>query len=298
MILDVLVKDGGCKLACAAAVSRGWQAAIEPHTFAHIRLPLSRIAQLNSMTKRTRTLVRSLWFCIELERYDCTECNKVKNLGATSYRENELILEAFRSLFSALSAWEPDPNATLTLDTSLYSNSDAEHAFKYLSFAPDTPGLGTHRRAEQTLVTGSDEHNGDKHRWEASESGPLIPPVGTLERLFADVWLPFGDENKCWQQAPPAPAVTRLVMRLQNRRQSEPETVTQLLSHLPGLREFHYEPWRLRSTQMQENFDGSESSYHFNRCLSTSFNRLMSTFYLVSPFHSVLLPSSTGHEGD
>jgi hypothetical protein len=49
-ILNTLVEDKGCKLASAAAVSREWQATIEPHTFAYIRLPPSRIAELNSMT--------------------------------------------------------------------------------------------------------------------------------------------------------------------------------------------------------------------------------------------------------
>lgn len=143
MILDVLIEDKSCKLASAAAVSREWQAAIEPHTFAHIRLPPMRIAQLNSMTQHSRSLVRSLSFCIELARYDCTKCvSDGFRSGETNHDDNDLILEAFQSLFSALSTRKP--NGRLALDISLYSNSDNEHALKYLTFVPDTPGRGTH----------------------------------------------------------------------------------------------------------------------------------------------------------
>jgi hypothetical protein len=205
LILDAVVEVGD-NLASAAAVSREWQHAIEPHTFAHIRLPVSRIPQLNLMTQRNQSLVRSIWFCIELEEYDCTKCvNMTLSSIETSRTDNELILEAFRLLFSALGTWKPK-KGNLTLDISLYSNSDTKHAYKYLTIEPDVPGRATQHGVDRTSAA---EHQ-DKHRWEALESGLLVPPFGTLERLFADVWLPFDEERDCWEQAPKVQAVTRL----------------------------------------------------------------------------------------
>lgn len=255
MILDAVVEVGD-NLASAAAVSREWQHAIEPHTFAQIRLPVSRIPQLNLMKQRNQSLVRSIWFCIELEEYDCTKCvNTRLSSIQTSCTDNELILEAFRLLFSALSTWEPN-KGNLTLDISLYSNSDTEHAYKYLTFEPDVPGRATRRGVDQTSAV---EHQ-DKHRWETIESGLLVPPYGTLERLFADAWLPFDEERDCWEQAPKVQAVTRLVMRLQTRRRLQPNTVIQILSHLTGLHELHYEFWKHHFDEMQEWLDEGKQS--------------------------------------
>lgn len=138
------------------------------------------------------------------------------------------------------------------LDISLYSNSDSEHAYKYLTFEPDIPGRAAQYGLDQISVA---EHQ-EKHQWEAIESGLLAPPHGTLERLFADVWLPFDEENDCWQQAPKVQAVARLVLRLQTRRRLQPYTVTQVLCHLPGLHELHYEFWRHHFDEMQEGLDG------------------------------------------
>jgi hypothetical protein len=108
MILDTLTEDKSCKLASAAALLREWQVVIEPHAFAHIRLTPLRIAELNSMTQRSRPLVHSLCFCRELKRHACTKCAfDNPGIGETSCEENELISEAFRSLFSALSIWAP-----------------------------------------------------------------------------------------------------------------------------------------------------------------------------------------------
>lgn len=129
----------------------------------------------------------------------------------TTIEDNELILEAFRSLFSALVTWEA--NGSLTLDISLYSPSDREHAFKYLTFVPDALDPATQRELEPMSVAGNDEDSDDKHQWRATDAGPLIPPDSSLDRLFSYAWLPRAEEGECWEQAPKVAAVTRLVMR-------------------------------------------------------------------------------------
>ncbi|KAJ4862674.1 hypothetical protein T069G_03628 [Trichoderma breve] len=73
-----------------------------------------------------------------------------------------------------------EPNESLTLDISLYSKSDNEHAFKYLTFIPDATGY----QVEPMSIARSQEP--DKHRWETTALGS-IPPKGSLDRLFGHV---------------------------------------------------------------------------------------------------------------
>lgn len=156
MILEALTDDKNCRISNAAVVSREWQAVIEPHIFANIRVTSQRIAQLNAMTQRNRDHVRYIWFCIELERYDCRKCDSFDRRGfQTNKSENKLILESFQSLFTALATWEP--KGSLTLDISLYSKSDNGHAFKYLTFMPDATG----HQVEPMSIARSEEP--DKH---------------------------------------------------------------------------------------------------------------------------------------
>ncbi|KAL6829665.1 hypothetical protein J3E69DRAFT_354992 [Trichoderma sp. SZMC 28015] len=234
MILEALTDDKNCRLSNAAVVSREWQAVIEPHIFAYIRVTSQRIAQLNAMTQRNRDHVRYIWFCIELERYDCRKCDSFDRRGfQTNKSENKLILESFQSLFTALATWEP--KGSLTLDISLYSKSDNEHAFKYLTFMPDATG----HQVEPMSIARSEEP--DKHRWETTELGST-PPKGSLDRLFGHVFLPIKDQRKCWAQTPKVPATF---------------TVSQILSHLPNLREFHYEIWMQWFPEMHQTWNGS-----------------------------------------
>ncbi|KAK1493760.1 hypothetical protein CCUS01_03061 [Colletotrichum cuscutae] len=61
-----------CPLAHLATVSHEWQTDIERHNFARIRLTPSRLANFLAMVQRNRTLVCYIWFCLELDEYDCT----------------------------------------------------------------------------------------------------------------------------------------------------------------------------------------------------------------------------------
>lgn len=186
MVLHELVRDKVTELSSAAVVSCEWQAFIEPHTFANIRLTTPRMAKLNDMTKRNRALVRSLWLCIELEEYDCSECDHahLANNAHTRRGDNNIIIAALRAFFESLSVWEPNRN--LTLDISLYSNSDKEHYFKYLTFEPDTPNQVVTDDSAKS-IGGNKLREDERHRWVTSESGPLVPQHGALERVFAHV---------------------------------------------------------------------------------------------------------------
>ena len=73
LIFKALMQDG-CTLARLATVSREWQTELERHNFARIKLTPSRLVDFSSMIHRNRALVGYIWFCLELDNYDCTKC--------------------------------------------------------------------------------------------------------------------------------------------------------------------------------------------------------------------------------
>jgi hypothetical protein len=69
LILGTLLQNY-FSMAPFAAVSREWQAVIEPHYFARIYLTPSRLTDVDTILRRSRALVGYIWFCIALENYD------------------------------------------------------------------------------------------------------------------------------------------------------------------------------------------------------------------------------------
>ncbi|KAH8131336.1 hypothetical protein LI328DRAFT_158837 [Trichoderma asperelloides] len=261
IILQNLIRDGG-KLANFATVSRAWQGKIEQHTFARIRLTESGLAEFDAMTSRNRSLVRYLWLCLELERYDCTTCAHEAEVLTTSPREYTLIMTAIHNLFSVLSTWEPSSN--LSLDITVYSPSDPEHWFPHLTFEPDTP-WSTSDPGQEVEQTGLVRAADDPHDWVTSPLG-LISPDYALLKVFGDIMTlgPFDNdkqEDEWWQRLPLVPAVTSVLLRQQNRRHWKPRTLSQMLARLPRLRELHYEPWREWTDEEQESRDESYLSF-------------------------------------
>ena len=156
-MLQNLMQDG-CTLGRLATVSREWQTALERYNFARIKVTPSRLINFSSMIHRNRALVDYLWFCLELDDYGCTKCAPVHGvLTDEEYDEAFSINDAagcpltmaFQNLFSILSTW--DPNGNLVLDISIYSPSDSNHWFPYLTFMPDIASNMLGRGIEQTL---------------------------------------------------------------------------------------------------------------------------------------------------
>jgi len=259
LILEALIQDG-CALGHLTTVSREWQTELERHIFARIRLTPSRLADFSSMVHRNRALVGYIWFCLELDDYDFTFCaptyQMVRNGRLTDEEWEEAfavidtvqcpITTAFQNLFSILSTW--DVNGRLILDISIYSPSDSEHWFKYLTFVPDIPsadmlvGCGI----EQMLVNKA--YNDPQHGWVAG-SRRSAPPPAAICKVFHSILDegPFDSnelEYQWWDQLPPVPAVTSLLLRQQTRRRWKPETLAHMVARFPRLQEVHYEPWR------------------------------------------------------
>src|SRR5438552_1420915 len=79
LILEALMQDG-CTLGRLATVSREWQRGLERHNFARTKLTPSRLDDFSSMTHRNQAFVRYIWFCLELDDYDCTKCAPTRGM--------------------------------------------------------------------------------------------------------------------------------------------------------------------------------------------------------------------------
>ncbi|UKZ83660.1 hypothetical protein TrVFT333_011469 [Trichoderma virens FT-333] len=268
MILEALVKDGG-ELARFAAVSREWQAVIEQHTFKRIKVTPSRIADLDNMTRRNRSRVRYLWLCLELERYDCDTCSPDGDDDDVpmfnSAADDLLIKTAIQSFLSVLSAW--DRNSSLSLDISVYSTSDVEHWFKYLTFEPDDDEDDASSNQGYSHVSRFNraapcEVDDARHRWNTTDWSVITAQSAVqnvFTRILGDPSGEFEDEQtdhlEWWRELPPVPAITRLLLRQQTRRRWEPEALAEMLARFPRLRELHFEPWREWDNMLQETTD-------------------------------------------
>ncbi|KAM0248432.1 hypothetical protein ACHAP5_003375 [Fusarium lateritium] len=158
--------------------------------------------------------------------------------------DNQFIADAFESLFATLSAWEP--RGDLVLDIGVYSPSDNQHWFKYLSFCLDTNQgecLSRHGHEQAILLT-----NDPAHGWIAGQQ-VLAPDRHAIERTFDEIMCegPFNDEEpemQWWRGLPFVPVVGVVLLRQQTRRRWKPVALANMLTRFPNMKELCYEPWR------------------------------------------------------
>lgn len=257
LILEALLQDG-CSLARFAIVSLEWQMIIEPHNFARIKLTSSRLAEFGPMIYRNRALVQYIWLCLELQKYDCTECAPHSGWKSadTTNPDAVLVTKALQSVLSTLSTWEP--NGELSLDISVHSPSDSEHWFKYLTFEPDLPSdqCGLSLYTENSTLAKFDDH---QHGWlSGSQSSP--PPESAFNKIFDDIIDIRGRLRWFWPQEvvgrlPLVPVVTGLLLRQQTRRRWWPNELRLILQCFPRLQDLYYEPWREWDDTTQKMMD-------------------------------------------
>lgn len=273
LILKLLEQDG-CTLGRMATVPREWQTELERYNFAGVRLTPSRLVDFSSMIHRNRALVKYIWLCLELDDYDCTRCQPTSTTSTQEQLFEAIdvtdtdhcpITTTFHSLFSALSTWEPREGG-LTLDISIYSPSDAQHWFKYLTFVPDSPYVvicgNTTLGGEQTLSSNEESHHDPPHGW-VDGIRQFDPPEPAMRKIFHSVMEdgPFDSEQlefQWWDQLPSVPAVTTLLLRQQNRRRWLPSSLAHMFARFPKLQEVHYEPWREWHRFLQRGKDQRE----------------------------------------
>lgn len=249
IIFRTLINNGST-LAFLATVSREWQTEIERHNFARIKLTPSRINDFGLIVPRKQALVGYIWFCLELDNYHCIKCapDRKKFMEITpgegyclSDTNHCPISTSFQDLLSTLSKWEIKDH--LILDISIYSLSDSEHRFKYLTFLPDSPDDG----GMEQKIQGESYHN-PQHGWIDGFQGSA-PSWRDIHKIFLTVMAlgPFRNtqsENQWWGQLPSVPAITSLILRQQSRRRWKPISLAHMFARLPRLQEIHYEPWR------------------------------------------------------
>ncbi len=205
------------------------------------------------MIHRNRALVNYIWFCLELDDYDCTTCAPTRPMLTDDEREEAFsicdadgcpITAAFQNLFSILSTW--DLNGDLVLDISIYSPSDSKHWFKYLTVMPDIASDMPGGCIEQTIL--NKVYDDPQQGWVASFRHSA-PPRWAILKVFHCIMEvgPFDsewEERQWWDQLPSVPAVTSLLLRQQNRRRWKPASLAHMFARFPRLQEVHYEPWR------------------------------------------------------
>ncbi|KAH7159821.1 hypothetical protein B0J13DRAFT_580996 [Dactylonectria estremocensis] len=226
------------------------------HNFARIKVTVSRLADFGHMVYRNRALVRYIWFCLELEEYDCTMCAPPEEVSNVNHSDSKLVTTAFLNLVSTLSTWEP--NGELLLDISAHSPSDSEHWFKYLTFEPDTPGDDCFRNrcVEQEMLAKMNNH---PHR-SISHCRASFRAEDALYKIFGHIMSPehiftYKSTYQWWQLLPSVPAVTGVLLRQQTRRRWDPFWLERMFSLFPRLHEIHYEPWRRWDDHIQETED-------------------------------------------
>lgn len=156
-ILNALLQTDG-SLGAYAAVSREWQAIIEPHNFSHLKLTMPRIEQLERMAFRTQKHVQYIWLCLELEDYGLLEACQQEMSNADSHA----IGRALYAVVDILSSWSDRPS--LVLDISIHSPSDSAYWFKYLTFEPNHPfneRESRHNELPGLSVPGTNNDNSD-----------------------------------------------------------------------------------------------------------------------------------------
>ncbi|ATY66840.1 hypothetical protein A9K55_001098 [Cordyceps militaris] len=248
MILRFLPILGG-KCGQLVTVSKAWQLILEPLNFAEISLTVPRLTDPNSQAIlfKKRNYIRYIWFRVELKQYDCTRCaNTDQDRWGLDDIDNQFIADAFESLFTILSIWEP--RGDLVLDISVYSSSDNQHWFKYLSFCSDTnTNLGEcpsrHGHEQGTTLI-----NDPAHGWVAGQR-VLAPTDHAIELTFDEIMAegPFDDEEpemQWWRSLPFVPVVGVVLLRQQTRRRWKPVALANMLTRFPNMKELCYEPWR------------------------------------------------------
>ncbi|POS78363.1 hypothetical protein DHEL01_v203244 [Diaporthe helianthi] len=251
-ILQALLEDG-CSLAWLATVSREWQNVIEEHNFARIKVTLPRLASLGPMIRRNRFRVKYIWLCVELERYSSVEAISNGHERTVSQKDFRLFTDAIQNLFKELIKW--GPGGELLLDISVYSPSDSNHLFKYLTTEPDTP-------SKQCLGVGNvDDMDKAGRRWNrwsaASKADKAIIKTSSFiktDDLSTDDEA-LDREFEWLDTLPDVPAVTGVLLRQQTRRSWDWNTLLEILHHFPNLQELFYEPWRSLDPYSQQRVD-------------------------------------------
>ncbi|KAF5620063.1 hypothetical protein F52700_11383 [Fusarium sp. NRRL 52700] len=229
------LRQDGCTLACLAAVSRAWQTDLERYNFAHIKLTPARLMNFHSMIRRNQGLCAPRANVLSTEEWIAA-----MRVSDTKYSS---ITTAFQGLFSILSEWNQD--SEIMLDISIYSPSDAQHWFPYLTFIPDSPSDRLDGSGRELTAVNQSYHD-PPHGWVAGFRHSAPHRAAVLKVFHSVMGEEFSEQSEFqwWDQLPLVSSVTSILLRQQNRRRWWPIALADMLVRFPRLQEIHYEPWR------------------------------------------------------
>lgn len=220
MILEKLIQDEPIFYQYAL-VCRRWQTIVN---FYRLTVLSSQMTNLDTIDRYHRMSIKELKFHILLQDYGCDQCC-VPESPPEAYNNNNIIQEAIRSLFKALSTWETR-SVGLNLDISVFSPSDSRHHFR---------GRISGRSSNQNQR--EDRLDDPFHGW-INGQRIVAPPKTAFSRVYG--WL--NTDPMFWQHVPQAKVVTSLSLRRRTHRRWTHQALEGLWNCLPMLQNINHEP--------------------------------------------------------
>jgi hypothetical protein len=258
MVGELLLDDPGsvdidgphARLTAYTTVCKEWQAFFEPKIYRRLKLSQSCLTGFDKFVRRQRGLVEHVWLCIQLKPYDCPLCDESEKQQWSDCNK-DTVGNAVWALFRILSRWKPHQsrgNAGITLEISVHSPSDSEHAFKDCQF--ETPIDST--SLEQPV---SANMNDPIHGWTNGQR-TAVPKLDAISRVY-QVRINIGTpiDIGARYKLPQVEVVTRLLIRRQTRRQLTSLSLRQILASLPKLEHMNLEIWRRWYSDCQRRSD-------------------------------------------
>lgn len=232
MILNTIVDLKNPRWADLASVSKEWQSVIGVRNMAKLKLQSPSCFDGFEKIVQQRHLVKHIYLCVELPKYDCTLC-KARTRTPGFSRDSSIISHAIGKILSILSTWKTQ--GPLTLELNAVSCSNTEHWDKNLRFDDDhdeTP--------RQDLTFAESTRHDPSHGW---VNGTQVRPPSflALQQLFGPITLDYNSYV-------PVTAVTSLLIRRQFRRCLLPSSLDKLLSQLVCLTDIIYDLWSIMYT--------------------------------------------------
>ncbi|PTD12557.1 hypothetical protein HYE67_009965 [Fusarium culmorum] len=232
MILNTIVDLKNPRWADLASVSKEWQSVIGARTMA--KLKLQSLSCFDGFEKivQQRHLVKHIYLCVELPKYDCTLCGAPTVIPDFS-RDSSIMRHAIGMSMSILSTWKTQ--GPLTLELNAVSCSNTEHWAKNFRFDDDHD-----ESPRQELTFAKSTWHDPSHGWvKGTQERP--PSFLAMQQLFGPIILNYNNSV-------PVTAVTSLLIRRQFRRCLVPSSLENLLSQLVCLTDIIYEPWPIMYT--------------------------------------------------
>ncbi|EYB25988.1 hypothetical protein FG05_02128 [Fusarium graminearum] len=115
MILNTIVDLKNPRWADLASVSKEWQSVIGVRNMATLKLQSPSCFDGFEKIVQQRHLVKHIYLCVELPKYDCTLC-KARTRTPSFSRDSSIISHAIGKILSILSTWKTQGPLTLELN--------------------------------------------------------------------------------------------------------------------------------------------------------------------------------------